>query len=134
MNNRMLQSALTGLGEQGPGSASSHMKYGGSRKFNQRCEYSADSKAGFVELCPKHVWTVEMLKSELSNAPGITKVEWQTSKSDQGNASSGHWAETNLLVYSSLCGPGSASSPLEFEVTRNSHMKDKGVPLQCRLC
>ena len=52
----MRQSALTGLGEQRPGSASSHIGYGGSRKLNQRFEYSADSQAGFVELSPEHRW------------------------------------------------------------------------------
>ena len=52
-------------------------------------------------------------------------MDWQTSKPSQGNVGN-HYCQQNLLVYSST-GPGSASSPIEFELTRNQHVKDQRV-------
>ena len=54
----------------------------------------------------------------LEAVPGVTHVE-----TSQGNVGD-HYCEQNLLVYSST-GPGSASPPIEFELTRNQHVKDQ---------
>ena len=51
---------------------------------------------------------------------------WQNGKASQGTGGD-HYCEQNLLVYSNIAGPGSASSPIEFELTRNQHMKDPHV-------
>ena len=50
-------------------------------------------------------------------------MEWQTTKTSQKNVGN-HYCKQNLLVYSST-GPGSASPPVEFELTRNQHMERK---------
>ena len=52
MANCIQQSALSRLGGQGPGTARSDKKYGGSRRWNQQFEYSSESQAGFVERSP----------------------------------------------------------------------------------
>ena len=69
----------------------------------------------------------------LQQVPGVTHVEWNTSKTSQGNPSKNHHMERNILVTSSL-GPGSASHPLEFELTWNQHMKDKRLPFTVTAC
>ena len=53
-------------------------------------------------------------------------MEWQNGKASQRTVGD-HYCEQNLLVYSNLAGLGSASSPIEFELTRNQHMKDPHV-------
>ena len=107
------------------GSQGGDAPYGGSRSVKQRFEYSRESKAAFVELHPSFMPTPEEFKAHLEAVPGVTKVDWQTSKRSQGNVGN-HYCEHNLLVYSST-GPGSASSPIEFELTRNQHVKDPRV-------
>ena len=47
-------------------------------------------------------------------------------KASQGTGGD-HYCEQNLLVYTNIAGPGSASSPIEYELTRNQHMKDPHV-------
>ena len=125
---RMLQKALDDVGSDSPrpGSAS-HIVYGGSRRRSQRFEYSIGSASAFVELSPAHTPTPLEFFHQLQAVPGVEKVEWQTTKASQGNIGD-HYCEQNILVYSTLGGPGSASSPLEFELTRNNHMKNKEVP------
>ena len=107
------------------GSQGGDASYGGSRSVKQRFEYSRESKAAFVELHPSFMPTPEEFKAHLEAVPGVTKVDWQTSKRSQGNVGN-HYCEHNLLVYSST-GPGSASPPIEFELTRNQHVKDQRV-------
>ena len=53
-------------------------------------------------------------------------MEWQTAKTSQGNVGD-HYCIQNLLVHSNIGGPGSASAPIEYELTRNQHMKDPHV-------
>mgnify|MGYP003314441906 CR=1 FL=1 len=62
----------------------------------------------------------------LEAVPGVERVEWQTTKTSQRNVGN-HYVEQNLLVHTSIAGPGSASSPIEFELTRNQHMSDPRV-------
>ena len=64
----------------------------------------------------------------LWNVKGVSLVEWNTSKTSQGNASENHKMENNIFVYSDLA-PGSTSHPFEFEMTRCQHMKDSRVPV-----
>ena len=55
MSKRIFDMAMQGATSQrGPasGSHNDHVMYGGSRRWNQRYEYSKDSKCGFVELQP----------------------------------------------------------------------------------
>ena len=92
--------------------------YTGSRKVKQRFEYDQESKSAFVELHPSFMPTPEEFKAQLEAVAGVTKVDWQTTKPSQGNVGN-HYCERNLLVYSST-GPGSASRPIEFELTRKS--------------
>ena len=118
---RLFDAALQGV-EQGtawPGSASradpsgkwGHVNYGGSRRKNQRFQYAPDSTAGFVELHPRHVPTPQEFFQMLQQVPGVLEVKWQASKTSQGNKGD-HYMERNVLVYSNLAGPGSASSPI----------------------
>ena len=69
----------------------------------------------------------------LEAVQGVERVEWQNGKASQGTGGD-HYCEQNLLVYSNMAGPGSASSPIEYELTRNQHMKDPHVlpPLTVR--
>ena len=53
-------------------------------------------------------------------------MEWQSTKRSQGSVGN-HYCEQNLLVYSSFAGPGSASPPIEFLLTRNQHLKHRNV-------
>ena len=62
----------------------------------------------------------------LKTFPGITEVEWQTTKASQGNIGD-HYSQRNVLVRTSIA-PSSASSKIEFELTRNMHMVDNNVP------
>ena len=94
------------------------MDYGGSRKRNQRFEYSESSTAAFVELSPQHTPSEEDLFEQLQQVPGVDKVEWHKSKTSQGSLGS-HFSERNILVYSILGGP-----PIEFQITRHNHFKN----------
>ena len=67
-----------------------------------------------------------MFKALLEDVPGVDCAEWQTSKTLQRNVGD-HYCEHNLLVFSRTLGPGSASRPIEFELTRHQHMKDPNV-------
>ena len=120
-----VQDATSSAHRPASGSQGDDAPYGGSRRLKQRFEYGPKSKAAFVELHPSFMPTPEEFKAHLEAVPGVTKVDWQTSKPSQGNVGN-HYCEHNLLVYSST-GPGSASSPIEFELTRNQHVKDQRV-------
>ena len=116
---------------EGPGSASllkSHMNYGGSRQHGSRWEYSDKSGCGFAELSPSRTLTGPEFFKLLEQVKGVTKVWWASSKSSQGNPSENHLMQQNIFVASNM-GPGSASHPFEFELTRNNHMKvQPGLP------
>ena len=58
----------------------------------------------------------------IEHVRGVEKVVWQTSKTSQNNPGS-HLSERSMLVYSSIRGPGSASRPIEIELTRHQHMR-----------
>ena len=105
------------------GSQGDHVLYGGSRRLKQRFEYSPNSKSAFVECIPSFMPTPEEFKALLEAVPGVKKVEWKNTNTSQNNIGE-HYCEQNLLVYSST-GPGSASPPVEFVLTRNQHMERK---------
>ena len=109
------------------------MNYGGSRRLRQRFEYSSDSTAAFVELSPQHTPSPEDLFERLRQVPGVDKVEWQTTKTPQNNVGK-HYSEQNILVYSSMGGPASGSSPIEFKLARNNHLKSEDVPFTVTVC
>ena len=102
------------------------MWYGGSRQLANRWEYAEGAGAGFVELNPKYTPTSDEFFQMLKSVPGITDVRWNSTKTSQRNVGR-HYMERNIVVVSDL-GPGSASHPMEFELTRNDHMKDSRVP------
>ena len=120
-----VQDATSSAHGPASGSQGDDAPYGGSRRLKQRFEYGPNSKAAFVELHPSFMPTPEEFKAHLEAVPGVTKVDWQTTKTSQGNVGN-HYCPQNLLVYSST-GPGSASPPIEFELTRNQHVKDQRV-------
>ena len=101
-----------------PGSARVREGYQGPRKEAQRFEYSENSRAGFVEFAPKCHPTNQQFLDELGRAPGVQRVEWKSSKMSQNNAGN-HHMERNINVYVQ----GFPNAPLEFELTRNKHMK-----------
>ena len=67
-----------------------------------------------------------MFKALLEKVEGVVRVEWQTSKTWQRNVGD-HYSERNLFVFSEMLGPGSASKPIEFELTRHQHTKDPNI-------
>ena len=122
----------------GSGSASlqgmpEHMQYGGSRGLAQRFEYDEGSGAGFAELHPRHRPTGKEFFKMLQKVSGVTHVEWHSSKTSQNNISEEHYMERNILVQSELH-PESARHRMEFELTRNQHMKDKRLPYTVTAC
>ena len=144
MTKRIFSDAVGKISQHppGPGSASldamhkslkGHMAYGGSRQEAVRWEYSKGAGAGFAELHKDHIPTGEDFFQMLQQVPGVTHVEWNTSKTSQGNPSDSHYMERNIFVTSSL-GPGSASHPFEFELTRHRHMKDTRLPFTVSAC
>ena len=110
------------------GSLASPEPYAGSRRPNQRYEYSIKSKAAFVELVPSFYPAKEegpqKFKVMLEEVAGVARVEWQTSKTSQGNVGD-HYCEQNLLVFSKMVGRSFACQPIEFELTRHQHTKDR---------
>ena len=113
--------------------AVSHIWYGGSRRMEQSYEYQESSYVGFVELSPKHIPRPEDLIEWLRDVRGVERVEWHNTKASQGNVGD-HYSERNFLVYASLGGPGSASTRMEFELTRYKHMKNDQVPHTVTVC
>ena len=95
------------------GSLDGDEPYAGSRCLKQRYEYSQNSRSAFVELHrswypPKEEGPQEF-KAWLEAVPGVERVEWQNGKASQGKVGE-HYCEQNLLVYTSISGPGSASA------------------------
>ena len=105
----LLKQALSGV-PSAPGSASAAWGY---------CEYSETSNAGFVELHPDRLLTQQQFYDALEKVPEVEKVAWKEDKTSQGNVGS-HYMERNINVFVL----GFASTPIEFELTRNQHMKD----------
>jgi hypothetical protein len=112
---------------------SSDWNYGGSRYKNHRYEYSENSDCAFVELHPSHVITPGQLFQRLEAVPGVSRVYWNSTQTRQANVCP-QPSERNILVHSSMCGPGSASRALEFEVTRTNHFQDERVPYTVTIC
>ena len=113
----MFKQAFSGVLSE-PGSASAAGGYGGSRSRRQRFEYSETSRAGFVELAPDRLLTEQEIYDALKKVPEVAMVAWKEAKTSQGNVGF-HYMERNINVYV----PGSASTPIEFELTRNQHMR-----------
>ena len=82
--------------------------------------------SAFVELHPSWYPSKEEgpqeFKRLLEAGPGVERVEWQTAKASQGKVEHSY-CKQNLLVYSLIARPGSASPPIEFVLTRYGHMK-----------
>ena len=104
------------------------LPYAGSRRSKHRFEYRQNSRSAFVELHPSWYPPKEEgpkeFKAWLEAVPGVERVEWQAAKASQGWLGE-NYCEQNLSVYSSFAGPGSASSPIEFLLTRNQHFKNR---------
>ena len=121
MSKRIFDIAMTrATSSIGPASGNQHdhALYGGSRRWNMRYGYNEDSPAAIVELYPSWIPTIEEFKDVLKKVPGVTMVEWQTTKVSQGNVGSQYSAK-NVLAHTSI-GPGSASPPIEFELTSHA--------------
>ncbi|CAK0874575.1 unnamed protein product, partial [Prorocentrum cordatum] len=71
-----------------------------------------------VELHPQRLLTREEFKTNLLAAPGVLKVVVKSSKTSQGNRGD-HVFEQNLEVHLHR----EPHVALEFEITRNNHMK-----------
>ena len=112
------------------GSLASREHYAGSRRPNQRYEYSIKSKAAFLELhqdwYPDKNEGPQLFKELLEKVQGVDRVMWKTSKTSQGNEGN-HYCERNLLVYSNMLGPAYVRKPMEFELTRHQHSNDPEV-------
>ena len=115
-----MDDATSAANRPASGSCDDHVLYGGSRRLKHRYEYGVNSKAALVECHPSFLSTPAEFTSLLEDVPGVAKVVWQTTKTSQKNIGR-HYSEQNLLVYSSI-GPGSASPPIEFELTRSQHL------------
>ena len=112
------------------GSLASRELYAGSRRENQRYEYSIKSKAAFVELhqgwYPHQSEGPQLFKELLEKVEGVGRVRWNTSKTSQGNKGN-HYCKRNLFVYSQMLGPAYVHKPIEFELTRHQHTDDPKV-------
>ena len=120
-----------------PGSASGsgeedHRFDGGSRKLKERFACKDGSGAGFCELQPGVVPSDEEFFEMLSEVRGVKHVEWQTSKTSQGNPSDGRHMERNILVTSAQ--PGFEGYRIEFELIWNKHMPDAKAPITVTVC
>ena len=115
-----VRQATSSANRPASGSLGENAPYGGSRREKQRLEYGPNSKSAFVELHPDWMPTPDEFKALLEAVPRVTHVEYQTTKTSQGNIGK-HYFERNLLVHSQT-GPGSASPPIEFALTRNQHV------------
>ena len=115
--------------ESGSANSARRGQYVGSRSSKHRYEYSESSYAGFVlsqpALAPEPSEFFEMLKA----VPNVEKVAWNTKKTSQGNVGR-HYCEQNILVTSSR----DPSHAIEFELTRNQHMKDPVAPYTFTTC
>ena len=117
----------------GPSSASQqsqeHIKYGGSRCLKDRFRYAnPETRCGFVELALDYQPTSEQLFELLQGCPLVERVEWQRSKTSQGNVGK-HESEQNIKVFPKRNLPGPARQRyVEFEVTRYGHMRNVTCP------
>ena len=73
-----------------------------------------------MELAPNHLMKGDELFQALAAAPYVEKVEWKESKTSQGNEGN-HYMEQNIKVFV----VGFPKMPLEFELSRHDHMKEK---------
>ena len=101
------------------------------RQEKGKFRYPKGGDAAFVELVDENM-DGDTLYKTLEQVPGVEKVYWQTSKHDQGNPGTrapgvpydgtGHFLERNVMVVSRLY-----KQPLEFELTRSGHTKERGT-------
>ncbi|CAK0881622.1 unnamed protein product [Prorocentrum cordatum] len=115
---RMLRHALRVSQGQAVPAPGTEAPYAGSRRLAQRYEYKGTSFSGMVELHPQRLLTREEFKTNLLAAPGVLKVVDKSSKTSQGNRGD-HVFEQNLEVHLHR----EPHVALEFEITRNNHMK-----------
>ena len=124
MTERMYTQAFSALGrESGSANSGRPKQYAGSRSAKHRYEYSDNSYAGFVELQPAFAPEPSEFFEMLKAVPNVEKVAWNTKKTSQGNVGK-HYCEQNMFVTSSR----DNSHAIEFELTRNQHMKDPVAP------
>ncbi|CAK0833447.1 unnamed protein product [Prorocentrum cordatum] len=115
---RMLTHALPMSQGQALPAPGTEAPYAGSRRLAQRYEYKGTSFSGMVELHPQRLLTREEFKTNLLAAPGVLKVVDKSSKTLQGIGGD-HVFEQNLEVHLHR----EPHVALEFEITRNNHMK-----------
>ncbi|CAK0889554.1 unnamed protein product, partial [Prorocentrum cordatum] len=115
---RMLRPALPVSRGQALPAPGTEAPYAGLRRLAQRYEYKGTSFSGMVELHPQRLLTREEFKTNLLAAPGVLKVVDKSSKTSQGNRGDRVF-EQNLEVHLHR----EPHVALEFEITRNSHMK-----------
>ena len=97
--------------------------------MKQRFEYSEESTAGFVERAPNRISSKTQFFTALKSAPDVERVEWKETKTSQGNVGD-HYMEQNIDVW--VLG---SARPIEFELTRNLHMKNiRGRPFTVSAC
>ncbi|CAK0842179.1 unnamed protein product, partial [Prorocentrum cordatum] len=115
---RMLRHALLVSQGQALPAPGTQAPYAGSRRLAQRYEYKGTSFSGMVDIHPERLLTREEFKTNLLAAPGVLKVVDKNSKTSQGNRGD-HVFEQNLEVHLHH----EPHVALEFEITRNNHMK-----------
>ncbi|CAK0842096.1 unnamed protein product, partial [Prorocentrum cordatum] len=115
---RMLRHALPVSQGQALPAPGTEAPCAGSRRLAQRYECKGTSFSGMVELLPQRLLTREEFKTNLLAAPGVLKVVDKSSKTSQGNRGD-HVFEQNLEVHLHR----EPHVALEFEITRNNHMK-----------
>ena len=105
--------------------------YTGSRRVKQRYEDGEETTAGFIELSQEHVLSTDKFRQLLIAVPGVWQVidHPKGTKAEQGNPGD-HYQQQNFFVYSNTLD----KHPMEFELTRNNHMKDPKVPFTVSAC
>ena len=90
-----------------------------------RFRYKEEPKAAFVELAPDHTATPEHLFQWLNECEDVDRVEWQTTKTSQGNIGK-HHSQSKIKVFpKTVCAGSATQTYLEFETTRFDHMSEK---------
>ena len=96
----------------------------GSRRVAARYGYTRNYTSTFVELKPGCTPNAQELYDWLESCESVVRVEWQTSKTSQGNVGR-HESEQNIKVYPKAESAGYATHEnLEFEITCYNHMSE----------
>ena len=102
-----------------------------------RYRYKEESNSAFAELSADHTATPEQLFQWLNECEDVDRVEWETTKTSQGNIGK-HHSQSNIKVFPKTVCAGSATQVLlEFEITCNARMSKQaalyvGLPGEAR--